>query len=387
MFIFDHPYISDVAENFLVQSQVPLLKNKFSEQFISKKARHISDEEAVSYLKQNNFKWLYSSSENAIAWINEKFGKDSALSQKIDLFKDKFKFREATKGIFPDITFLKIPAEKIETLTFEEIGAPFIIKPVVGFISAGVYRVNTPEEWTEVQQKIHESTTEAANVFPDEVLSNSTYIIESIIEGEEYAVDSYFDENNKPVVLNILHHKFNGEQDMSDRLYITSAEIIQKQLKPIEDFLKKIAQLGDFSGMPVHTEIRIDKKGNIRPIEVNPLRFAGWCSTDIAYYAYGLNVYQTFAEKRKPDWNALLEGKETDQYAMALIEKPTPITEQQSFNYDKLSSQVSEVLTMRKIDYRTFPLYAFMFFKVTPETKEDLQTVLTLNPDQFVNLA
>lgn len=385
MFIFDHPYISDVAEKFLIESQAPLLRNEFSKNHISSSAHHISDDEAMELLERSNFRWLYSNSENAIAWINEKFGKNSKLSQKIDLFKDKFKFREATKALFPDITFLKISAEKIDALTFEEIGSPFIIKPVVGFISAGVYRVNNPDEWNVVQKKIHQSTQEAAQVFPDEVLNSNFYIIESIIEGDEYAIDAYFDEDNNPVVLNILHHQFSGAQDMSDRLYITSAEIIKKQLHPIQEFLKKISTLGDFRSLPVHTEIRIDSQGIIRPIEINPLRFAGWCSTDIAYYAYGLNVYEAFAKQEKPNWDKLLEGKEDDQFALGVIEKATPISDHQVFDYAKLENILSAVISMRKMDYRTFPLYAFVFFKVTPKTKEELHTVLTLNPDNFIS--
>ena len=68
---------------------------------------------------------------------------------------------------------------------------------------------------------------------------------------------------------------------MSDRLYVTSAKIIREYLGTIEKFLTNIARLGDFRGLPVHAEVRIDEQGRALPIEINPLRFAGWCSTDI----------------------------------------------------------------------------------------------------------
>ncbi|VVS94202.1 ATP-grasp domain-containing protein [Desulfoluna spongiiphila] len=384
MFIFDQPYISDVAENYLIESQAPLLENEFALKCVSETANHISDAEAVEQLERDNFRWLYSNSENAIAWIVKTFGADSELALKIDLFKNKFKFREKTAALFPDVSFFKIAAADIASFTFDRVGAPFIIKPMVGFISAGVHRVNTAEEWESVRAQLLEETKETAHAFPEEVISSAFFIVESIIEGDEYAVDAYFDDDNRPVVLNILKHRFNGDQDMSDRLYITSAEIIASRLASIEHFLSDLAELGDFRGLPVHTEIRIDDSDRIRPIEVNPLRFAGWCSTDIASYAYGINVYDCFAKKKKPDWDAVLEKAGTDTFAMAVIERPTPLRDDQVFDYDKLGKEITSVLCMRKMDYRTFPMYAFLFFSVSKETEHELDTLLTLDPEAFV---
>ena len=384
MFIIDEPYISDVAEKFLVESQVPLLANDFASQSVSSEANLISSSEAAQYLEKENFQWVYSNSENAISWITETFGANSVLAKKIDLFKDKAKFRKATAALFPDITFRKIPAGEIATLTFESVGRPFIIKPNVGFISAGVYRVDTPEEWKEVQARICEETEATACAFPGEVINSDTFVVESIIEGEEYAVDAYFDQDNKPVVLNILHHRFSSEQDMSDRLYVTSAKIIEQWLNPIERFLTDIAALGDYKGLPVHAEIRIDREGQIRPIEINPLRFAGWCSTDIAYYGYGLNVYEHFAKRLRPDWTTLLKGKESQTYAMGVVERESLLTDEQVFDYKEFEKLFSSLITLRQMDYRTFPLYAFAFFEVSPETENELDWILSMDPSRFV---
>ncbi|WP_300673306.1 ATP-grasp domain-containing protein [Desulfoluna sp.] len=384
MFIFDQPYISDVAESFLIESQAPLLSNEFSRACVSDTANHLSDAEAARQLERDHFRWLYSNSENAIGWIVKTFGADSELARKIDLFKNKFKFREKTAALFPDIAFFKIAAADIEAFTFEQVGAPFIIKPMVGFISAGVHRVNTEAEWEKIRAQLLQETKETAQAFPEEVISSAFFIVESIIEGDEYAVDAYFDDDNRPVVLNILKHRFSGEQDMSDRLYLTSAEIITSRLASIEGFLTDLSELGDFRGLPIHAEIRIDDKNRLRPIEVNPLRFAGWCSTDIALYAYGINVYDYFANKKKPDWEAVLEKAGTDTYAMAVIERPTPLSKDQAFDYQTLSEQVSSVLCMRKMDYRTFPLYAFLFFSTSKNTEHELDAMLALNPEAFV---
>ena len=384
MFIIDAPYISDVAERFLVESQMPLLANDFARQSVSSEANFVTPSEAALHLEKDNFRWLYSNSENAIAWITETFGAESDLAKKIDLFKDKSKFRKATAALFPDITFRKVSAKEISTLTFESVGRPFIIKPTVGFISAGVYRVDTAEDWKEVQVKICQETEATASAFPGEVLNSDTFVVESIIEGEEYAIDAYFDEDNKPVVLNILHHRFSGEQDMSDRLYVTSAKIIEERLRPIEKFLTDIAALGDYRGLPVHAEVRIDPMGHVRPIEINPLRFAGWCSTDIAYYGYGLSVYEHFAKRTRPDWATILKGKESETYAIGVIERVGSLTDKQVFDYGAFEKLFSSLITLRKMDYRTFPLFAFAFFKVTPENEEELDLILSMDPSRFV---
>ena len=384
MFIIDEPYISDVAEKYILESQIPILANDFSHSSVSADAHFISSSEAATHLEKEDFRWLYSNSENAIAWITETFGADSVLARKIDLFKDKEKFRKATSALFPDITFRKITAAEIATLTFESVGGPFIIKPNVGFISAGVYRVNSAEEWKVVQTKICQATESTACAFPGVVLSGDTFVVESIIEGDEYAIDAYFDEDNKPVVLNILHHRFSNELDMGDRLYVTSAKIIEEKLEAIEEFLTDIAGLGDFIGLPIHAEIRIDKGGQIRPIEINPLRFAGWCSTDIAYYGYGINVYEHFTKRTRPDWKTLLKGKESKTFAMGVIERAESLTGSQIFDYTEFAKIFSSLITLRKMDYQTFPLYAFVFFQVSPETIDELDLVLNVDPSHFV---
>lgn len=384
MFIIDGPYISDVTEQFLVDAQIPILENDFASERIRSEANFITDSEAVKQLQRDDFKWLYTNSENAIAWLAKTFGKESSLLEKIDVFKNKSKFREATAELFPQVTFKKVSAEDIDSLNFSDIGCPFIIKPNVGFISAGVYRVNDETEWRLVQKKILSATAETAAAFPDEVLSGDAFIIESIIEGEEYAVDAYFDEQNNPVVLNILHHRFSGKQDMSDRLYVTSAKIITEQIESIKQFLSNVASVDDFRGMPVHAEVRIDDEGLVLPIEINPLRFAGWCSTDIAHYAYGVNVYDYFIKQKKPDWKTILKGKETETYAMGVIERGEALAGDQKFDYEAFKKQFSSLITLRKMDYGTFPLFAFVFFKVIPETEGELEMALTMNPREFV---
>jgi hypothetical protein len=384
MFIFDAPYISDVAVNYLLESQQPVLQTAFSKTILPKGVNEVSCSQAREILAQNRFSWLYTNSENAIAAIVDLLGKDSEVLKKIELFKDKQKFREATSHMFPDIYFKEIGREEIAALNFSDIAQPFIIKPTVGFLSAGVYRVNSEIEWLEVQKEILEKTDAASSSFPKEVLNGSTFLIESVIEGTEYAIDAYYDDDNSPVVLNILEHRFNGEHDMGDRLYVTSADIIASRLAAVETFLNQLGTLLDLRGVPLHVEVRIDQNDVVRPIEVNPLRFAGWCSTDIALYAFGVNVYEYFSERKRPVWTDIYEAKKGLQFAMVIVEKRSAVAEGQMFDYEALKSVFDSLLHIRPIDYQTKPLFAFLFLEVDENHRSELDTALTLDPQKFI---
>ena len=385
MFIFDEPYISDIAIDYLVESKQPTVLTEFSSKAMPEGVNSLSKDQARELISENNNSWLYTNSENAIATIVDLVGEDSPIIQKVRFFKNKFEFREATKHLFTDIFYKEISGKQIEALTFAEIGKPFIIKPTVGFLSAGVYRVNNDNEWAEVKKEIVEKTNDVATTFPKDVIDSSTFLIESIIEGIEYAIDVYFDENNQPVVLNILEHRFNGEHDMGDRLYVTSAEIIKKNLSRVEGFLRQLSSISDFRGFPLHVEVRIDEDGKVRPIEVNPLRFAGWCSTDIAYYAFGVNVYEYFIERKKPDWEDIFELKSEREFAIAILEKRELVPENVVFDYEKLSASLTSLVKLRPINYRKQPLFAFLFLETSESNAKELDFLLTLDPHVFLD--
>jgi len=125
----------------------------------------------------------------------------------------------------------------------------------------------------------------------------SKFIIEECIEGDEFAIDAYYNPSGKPVILNILRHPFSSDTDVSDRVYYTSKEIIMEHLDTFRNTLESIGGIACLSSFPVHVEVRVDQYGKVIPIEFNPMRFAGWCVTDIAYSAYGINTYEYYFNK------------------------------------------------------------------------------------------
>ncbi|BHH83275.1 ATP-grasp domain-containing protein [Desulforhopalus sp. 52FAK] len=384
MFIFDEPYVSDVAINYLKQSQVPVLPTEFLVAQVANGVNYVTKEQAKEHIENNHNRWIYTNSENGIKVIADLCGSDSEILSKVKILKNKLLFREATQEIFPDIYFKEIACTDLQTLSFSDVGKPFVIKPTVGFLSAGVYRIDNEGQWQDAKNDILEKTREGSRTFSKEVIDDSVFIIESVIEGTEYAVDAYFDDDNSPVILNILEHRFNGAHDMSDRLYVTSASIIEKLSDSVMKFLQQLSSIGDLRGFPVHAEIRIDEHGEVRPIEVNPLRFAGWCSTDIAFYAYGVNVYEYFIEKKVPAWDEILRDKQETEYAIGILEHNSDLKIGQWFDYKQLEEMFPSIIDLRPIDYGTKPLFAFMFLEVGKHNRSDLEYIQNVDPQMFV---
>ena len=81
------------------------------------------------------------------------------------------------------------------------------------------------------------------------------------------------------MITNILQHLFSSDDDVSDRVYLTGEEMVTDNLDRFTAFLAQVGQLAGWRNFPVHVEVRVDACRPIVPIEFNPLRFGGWCTT------------------------------------------------------------------------------------------------------------
>ena len=148
--------------------------------------------------------------------------------------------------------------------------------------------------------------------------------------------------------------------------------------------LREIGQLKNIRNFPMHIEIRLKDDGTIIPIEVNPMRFAGWCTTDLAKYAWGINVYEAFYKQEKPDWNSILTkaGKGVFYFSMAEIPNEVDKSKIKGFEYERFLANFSNVLEVRRIDYHKNPLFAIIFGSTT--NKEEVLRILSLNTKDYV---
>lgn len=385
MYLIDEPYISDFLINTIKENHYQIVATKAAKELVDDTSLNwISEEKAITIIRNNPSQQIYSNSENALSWINEHF-KESELSKQINILKDKVKFREQIKTIFQDFKFQKVKLENIQNISTAELSFPIVIKPSIGFLSIGVYIINDENDWIKAKKEI--TPNNLKSIFPKNVLDTSHFIIEDFIQGEEYAIDYYHNDKGEVVILNILHHIFSSGTDTSDRVYSTSKAIINQHESKLNQFLSKIGEKLNLKNFPAHAEVRIDKNGKIIPIEINPLRFGGWCTTaDLSGITLGLNSYKYYLENTCPDWDIIYQGIENKIFSIIVLDnnsgiKPADISK---FDYKALANDFENPILIRELDINTYPLFGFVFTETNQKNREELQDILISDLRKYI---
>lgn len=387
MILLDKPYISEFLLNTLEASRIPIIQTEVADTLApGRNFNLVTTADAISQFNGNGYPMLYTNSENSICWI-EKNLEQTSLPEKIKLFKNKVLFRDLLSDLYPGYFYKSVLFDAIESLDIRNFPFPFIIKPAIGFFSLGVYKVESVDEWVETVKSLKKEINLIKGLYPNEVLHTGEFILEECIEGDEFAIDCYFNKEGNPVVLNIMKHIFSSGKDVNDRVYITSKEIIESYTDTITTFLYEIGKRAGLSNFPAHVEVRIAENGKVAPIEVNPLRFGGWCSTpDLAWHAFGINVYEYLFRQEKPDWSKILIGKENRIFSNIVLNNSTGTEGKNisSFNYEKLLLGFEKPLELRKTDYRKFPLFGFLFCETSEQNMQELDRILLSDLSDYI---
>lgn len=387
MILLDKPYVSSFLENTIRKNGYPTLAlSSIKELNLGGSINLINNDEANRIVKGKEYPLFYTNSENTIDWIEKNLQK-TKLPDIIDLFKDKIHFRRFLKELYPDFFFEEINMGDLLTVDASGYPFPVILKPKVGFFSVGVHKINSVEQWNEIVRKVENEIEKVTDLYPASVLNAGSFIVEQYIEGNEYAFDAYFDSNGEPVILNIFKHFFSNENDVGDRVYLSSGEIINEKLKPFTEFLEQLGNSADLKNFPLHAEVRITNNGTLFPIEINPMRFGGWCTTpDSTYFSYGFNPIEYFFNQQKPDWNTILSGREDKLYSIILLDnttgyEPDDIT---SFDYDKLLQNFEHPLELRKMNVADYHMFGFLFCETERTNFKEIEKILRSDLTEFI---
>jgi hypothetical protein len=381
MLILEKPYVSNLLAECAVKNQLPILRNAMSEKMEQKgyKLNLLNDTEfKAAYDKRGR---LYTMSENALEWVYKHLS-STDLVNKIELLKNKSEFRRLCSSIYPDFYFKELPLQELYNLSVSDLKLPLVIKPSVGFLSAGVYVVSNETEWNNALADIKANFRKISHQFPDFVVGDESFLLEEYIKGDEFAVDAYFDEAGKPVILNVFHHRFASESDVSDRLYCTSKAIYDKYFNEFYDFLVRINKLLGLHDFPMHIEFRYDGKMAI-PIEINPLRFAGFCLNELQVHISGIHPVMAYLNNVKPDYEQMWNGRETDVFSFLVFERPTGLADDIKLDKEKLRAAFSNVLELRPVDEAPVGVFATMFTKTDKDHVDELDRALILNMNNF----
>ncbi len=223
---------------------------------------------------------------------------------------------------------------------------------------------------------------------PQQVLSLDRFIIEEAIEGEEFAVDAYFRADGTPVVLNIMAHLFASADDVSDRVYYTSPSVVQRWLVPVTEYLARVGELAGLRDFPVHAELRADEAGQLAAIEINPMRFGGWCAADMSWYANGFDPYAYYLSDAAPDWDAVVARRAGTVTGLVVADFAAQIPRQkiESVDYDAFTARFTKPLDLRRTDFRTHPVFGFLFVECAENDMSELHDVLHADLSRYLTM-
>ncbi len=387
MIILDRPYVSDLLAATLQRLRTPVLRNAVSEGLTGEYNLELVDgEDFAARANAAQYPLICTSSEDAIGWIAENLG-PSGLPSRIDRLKNKIHFRSMIEKDHPGFFYAGIDLEALRHLDPSGLPKPFVVKPAVGFFSMAVQKIESNDDWPAALRSIEKDLERVGGMYPGQVFDPGRFIIEEGIKGEEFAVDVYYDENGRPVILNVLHHLFSSGTDVSDTTYITSKRIVEYGIRMFTAPIARIGQLADLKNFPIHIEMRVDGR-DIVPVEANPMRFAGFGGTDFGWYAWGINTHEYFLERKIPDWNTIFSGKEDKVYSMyvAFIPEDVPVSSVKEIDYEGFVSNFTKVLELRKTDWRNYRVFSFVFTETGPETASEIERNLQLDLAPYVLL-
>lgn len=380
MVIIDEPYASVPLLEWLAASEQPVLANDFAKRTVAERGialNLVGDDEAAS--RVNAGERVYTCTENALSWILEHTD-NADLKSAISLFKDKGLMRENLAPLTPSFFYERVGRDELAGLDASKLPFPVVLKPNVGFCSMGVYVIDGVEAWKGALADIEACEATWQEMYPESVIGLEDYLIEGYIKGAEYALDAYYDAEGQPQILNIWRHDFASDEDTSDRLYSSSATIIEEVYDAFEKWLCQVNEVVGAHDFCFHAETRMTDAG-IVPIEFNPLRFAGLSGTDMAYYACGYRTYECYLEDAPLDLRGVYEGHPGDVYSMCLLGSAG----EGAFDYDAFLARFSDVLEIARFDVEKVGSYGFMFLHTPEDDSAERDFVLRADLREFLH--
>ncbi|MBM7579714.1 ATP-grasp domain-containing protein [Jeotgalibacillus terrae] len=327
---------------------------------------------------------LLTNSESCLT-ILEKNNQDHPFIAASKLVKNKAAFRDLISSVNPEYYFSLVSLQDLLKLNKEDLPFPVVIKPNKGYSSVGVYIVKDKDEWEHAVMSLQADLLLTKDVYSDAVINGEEIIIEQWIDGDEYAVDCYINEDGKPVILNILKRIFSNAHDTSDRIYFTSSAVIEEVKDHVMSYLYGLNDQLQLRNYPFHIEVRLSKNGII-PIELNPLRFAGAGTTDVSHYAFGINGAESYFLDHEPRWETILQQNDPLIYGFFCAEVPLHLDKEliKMIDHEKLKAEFSHLLEYREINAANDRTFAVIFFKTA--SMSEVKRLLGLDLTSYIHL-
>ncbi|NEP03188.1 MAG: ATP-grasp domain-containing protein [Symploca sp. SIO2E9] len=349
---------------------------------LPKKISLLKDYQAA-YLLQDKETAIIINWETSLSFILQNLP-EQRLNQ-VKTFKNKATFRRLFKELYPDLFYLEMTREELKYFQFPPKIKKAVLKPSTGTASIGVRVVNGQQEWEKAVNLVLEDIERAKQNMSPTVLSDSYFLVEEFVEGEEFACDGFWDANGQTRITGIYQHPFLSNSDVSDTIYYTSTQVVAKTINLAMCVLNCIGDNLGLRRFPFHFEFRISSDGTLFPIELNPLRFGEVSLPDIVEYAFGFNPYELFFRDESPDWNSLLVNLDGCKiYAFVLGSLPTYYTHEK---YRIVHESFRDTFGNKLLDYLPADSTISPFggvAHIVADRIEDVLEYLCLDFDQFL---
>lgn len=293
--------------------------------------------------------------------------------------KDKLACRQLLEPLFPHIQAQTVLLHDLPTFPFDPVRS-YVVKPARGCFGSGVRVVTAGSDLRGLTDEIADEVARHSFVLSDSVLSAETLIVEPFIEGEEYAVDMFYDEAGRPVVTGIYHHPMPHNPAYLHMVYYTARELFSQFYAPLMTFFTTFGQLLRVRSFPIHAEFRL-QHGELVPIEFNPLRFGGMGLGNLSYHTLGLNPYQHFLDGTAPDWERIWETTSPSAYAFVIAYNGSRVdVQRQQPDWAALRRQFSRIHREVRFDHRRQLAFGILYVEEPPERIAEL---LRLEFDDF----
>ena len=184
------------------------------------------------------------------AYVAEKLGLPGNPYYTVHLLKDKYYVREMTKGI-PGLTAVKCVRYQGEVPD----SFPCIVKPASGSSKKGVSFVSGIESFSDALLYAR--------------LNENPILVEEYVPGREFSVET-LSFNGIHYLIQITDKVTSGPPHFVELEHHQPAEFSIMQKQKIESVAYSILNRLNYKNGPAHIEMKIDYKGNLFLIEVNP---------------------------------------------------------------------------------------------------------------------
>jgi hypothetical protein len=318
-------------------------------------------------------------SETSIEIISSRM--DSNRANAIKILKDKFAFREILSKIHTNYQYQFIEINDIENLKIKE---KSVIKPVKGCFGTAVRIIEPNTDFDKLRVELSAELQKNGAVFSETVLSKDNFIVEQYIDGEEYAVDMFYNANGEPCIINIYHHPMPNNKAYLHMIYYSSKDVFDRIYDKAKAFFIELNKILGVTNFAMHSEFKLNNEG-LMPIEINAMRFGGMGLGNLAFYSFDINPYTYFLNNNEPDWQSIWNKNANSIFTffIAYNSEKKSVNEHKP-NIEKLKQQFTEVLLEQKFEYQKQLAFAIYYLK---ETESNIVKLLkTEFDDYFVRL-